>query len=177
MGPFCGRVGPLLFCLVLLTACSVRDRSYNPVHFQPSGTLVPPDLVFSGPSVAPGRLRDGLYVQHAVPNDVSLCCWVAGHARFRVRKTIASTSLSLTSYVPDIPLFQKQSQQITVTFPGFSRPHRVSNLGPGFHTVLIPVPKVLQRKTGAVLVQLDCALSFVAAERPYSVELLGAYFV
>jgi hypothetical protein len=174
MKPFYYGIGFL--SILLVTACGVRDRVYNPVHFQPTGILVPPEIVLSGPAPSAGSSADGLYPVKAGENSLTLCCWIASSARVRIKKSRPARSLILTGYLPDVPLYRKRHQRFIVTFPDFGGPRHVSRLTPGFNLVSVAVPKLLQQKMGAVLVQLNCTIPFRAAGKKYGIVLTSAYF-
>jgi hypothetical protein len=175
MKPFYYAIGLLSILSLLVTACGVRDRVYNPVHFQPTGILVPPEIVFSGPVPSAGSSADGLYPVKAGDNSLTLCCWIASSARVRIKKSRPARSLILTGYLPDLPIYRKHRQQFIVTFPHFGGRH-VSNLTPGFNVVSVAVPKVLGPKMGAVLVQMNCTIPFLVAGQKYGIVLTSAYF-
>jgi hypothetical protein len=175
MKPFYYAIGFLSILSLLITACGVRDRVYNPVRFQPTGVLVPPDIVYSGPARAAGPSADGLYPVKADSGSLTLCCWIASSARVRIKKSRPARSLILTGYLPDLPIYRKHHQQFIVTFPNLGGRH-ASSLTPGFNVVSVAVPKVLRSKLGAVLVQMNCTIPLIVAGQKYGIVLTSAYF-
>lgn len=175
MKPFYYAIGLCSVLGLLVSACGVRDRVYNPVHFQPSGILVPPDIVYAGPAPSGKPSADGLYPAKAPGDSLTLCCWISSSARVHIKKKRAARSLIVTGYLPDLPIYRKRPQQFIVTFPNFGGRH-VSNLKPGFNVVSVAVPKPLQPQIGAVLVQMNCTIPLRVGGQKYGIVVTSAYF-
>jgi len=158
----------LVLCALVLAACGPRDRVYNPVHFQPAGVMIPPQIIRT-------RKMDGVFTEKADPDLTGICCWIAPHAGFYLNKSAAARRLHLSGYVPVAPQFQKRPQRITLAFSGLGWRH-VANFHQGFQSVSVPLPAALRRRQGDVLVTLDCSIPFLTAGQRYGIVLTSVYF-
>ncbi len=176
MKPVYYRTGLLLAFTTLLSACGVRDRAFDPVHFHPTGVMVPPEIVLSAKPFAAGGSVDGLYPVKASSDYPGVCCWIASRARIRIRKNAAARALILTSYVPDLPLYHKHPQRLIVIFPQYEGARHISKLSIGFNSISVRVPGFLKRTIGLVPVQLECTTPLLVSGQRYGVVLTSAYF-
>jgi hypothetical protein len=176
MKPVYYRTGLLFAFATLLSACGVRDRAFDPVHFHPTGVMVPPEIVLSAKPFAAGDSVNGLYPVKASSGYPGVCCLIATRARIRIRKNASARTLILTSFVPDLPQFHKHPQRLIVIFPQFEGTRHISKLSIGFNSISVRVPRFLKRTTGLVPVQLECTTPWLVSGQRYGVILTSAYF-
>jgi hypothetical protein len=166
------RAGLLTAVLLgAVTACSARDARFNPMHFQPSGLVAPPDVVLP-PRAHDGLLANGLYTFYA-SLDAGICCWISDRARLNIRKDRFARHLVLAYFfLPEY--FPGRRQRLNVRYNDLKLNQSFFANDNGI--TILPVPPALRAKRGIVTVSIDSDAAFRQGTNHYAIVLQAALF-
>jgi hypothetical protein len=152
-------------CLLFLLGCLTNKRISD------VGTPAPQVRSTSATAWLPAgvtlsRLRqipyevDGLYPS-TVPND-RMCCWIAPRAQVRTMKSVITSRLFLTIFVPPYPFFERHPQGLSLSI-GETHFGRRCCFAPGVHTLSYELPSGIRTRIGEIVLMLATDYDFVPA--------------
>ena len=121
--------------LALLAALTVSGAAgcSRPENDRTGAVASQPPVLPAGVTTDTGTTFSGIY-----PGNGEACCWLAREARFQTQVPPNATKVSFTFFVPPSAGFDKDRETVSISIAG-GRSVVKRNLGPGVHTVDVPV--------------------------------------